>query len=109
MEAFDMLCLGSSCKGPAGSLAVLSHLPIRFPSCYPFQGQRQSCSVVLGRQIARYLYNLGQMNIDSRLTWIFKLLFSSVFLIEIDKFREKMCFLLKVSALMYLESTLSVQ
>lgn len=30
----------------------------------------------LGRQIARYLRSLGQMNIDSRFIWIFKILFS---------------------------------
>lgn len=33
----------------------------------------------LGRQTARYLHNLGQMNIDSRLISIFKILFSSAF------------------------------
>lgn len=66
----------------------------------------------LGRQTARYLHNLRQMNTDSRLTGIFKILFSSTFLIEIDKFRKKkkkkVCFLLHVSALIYLESPLSV-
>lgn len=43
----------------------------------------------LGRQTARYLYNLRQMNTDSRLTGIFKILFFSTFLIEIDKFSKK--------------------
>lgn len=41
----------------------------------------------LGRQISRYLHNLGQMNIDSRLGF-FKILFSSTFLIEIGKFSK---------------------
>lgn len=88
MEVFDMLCLEGSCKGPAGSwLFRVTCQSDPTMSTFTRSKPKLQCSQ-LGRQISRYLHNLGQMNINSRLTWIFKILFSSAFLIEIGKFSK---------------------
>lgn len=91
MEVFDMLCLEDSWRaqqGPGCSESRASQIPILSP--FARSKAKLQCSQ-LGRQISRYLHNLGQMNIGSRLTWIFKIMFSSAFLIEIGKFSKNKC------------------
>lgn len=103
-----MLCFGPRAlwflQGSSRVLAVLSHMPVRTPRRYPLQGQRWSCSVDTWVDRLLDIFAVwGKWILILGLFGFLKYCFPSAFLILIDKFckKEKLCFLLNVSALSY--------
>lgn len=90
-----MLCFGPRAlwflQGSIRVLAVLSHMPVRAPQRWPWQGQRRSCSV--DTWVDRWLLDIfavwGKWILILGLFGFLKYCFPSAFLISIDKFCKK--------------------